>query len=425
MTEREAFLAAIAEAPHDDVPRLVYADWLDERDDPLGEFIRLQLELEPLRIPRSDPRAELERNRLLHKIPPGKDYPDRKTPLACKLDRERELLRSYQADWLGSVADLKDQADHFSPEFRRGFVASAKIGLSEFREHGAALRRACPTLQELIILGTLGQCGSLAVQPALEGLAALTLAGWINAADADALARSPHLAALWSLTVWIDPEGEEDSCRALARLPGLRELVLVQLWGGVSTNHPEEFDRRADQLAASVNAERGQPLARVERPFTRLFPLDGIHIGYGINAGHLPGGQPVLVTESNRPVLIHFDADGRMLREEQLDLTDKLFRPPPFSWEKCDAKELIEVLGREIGFVPGPIFVREFSADAADVGVCCWGIHEEAMQSPATIDPDESEEIGGSISWWLSPGQFCLPFGNCYWADGLGRIHSS
>ncbi len=36
-------LAAIYAAPDDDEPRLVYADWLQERGDPRGEFITLQL----------------------------------------------------------------------------------------------------------------------------------------------------------------------------------------------------------------------------------------------------------------------------------------------------------------------------------------------------------------------------------------------
>jgi uncharacterized protein (TIGR02996 family) len=39
----EDLLAAIYEHPDDDGPRLVYADWLQERDDPRGEFITLQL----------------------------------------------------------------------------------------------------------------------------------------------------------------------------------------------------------------------------------------------------------------------------------------------------------------------------------------------------------------------------------------------
>ena len=43
--EPDAFLQTICANPDDDAPRLVYADWLDERGDSLGEFIRVQVEL--------------------------------------------------------------------------------------------------------------------------------------------------------------------------------------------------------------------------------------------------------------------------------------------------------------------------------------------------------------------------------------------
>jgi uncharacterized protein (TIGR02996 family) len=43
--EDEAFLRAIAAAPADDLPRLVYADWLEERDDPRAAFLRAEVEL--------------------------------------------------------------------------------------------------------------------------------------------------------------------------------------------------------------------------------------------------------------------------------------------------------------------------------------------------------------------------------------------
>jgi uncharacterized protein (TIGR02996 family) len=38
--EVDGFLARICEVPDDDGPRLIYADWLDEQGDPLGDFIR-------------------------------------------------------------------------------------------------------------------------------------------------------------------------------------------------------------------------------------------------------------------------------------------------------------------------------------------------------------------------------------------------
>ena len=40
----DPYLAAIREQPDDALTRLVYADWLDERDDPRGEFLRLEVE---------------------------------------------------------------------------------------------------------------------------------------------------------------------------------------------------------------------------------------------------------------------------------------------------------------------------------------------------------------------------------------------
>ena len=45
MSDEAAFLMAIQSRPRDDLPRLVFADWLDERDDPRGDFIRLHLAL--------------------------------------------------------------------------------------------------------------------------------------------------------------------------------------------------------------------------------------------------------------------------------------------------------------------------------------------------------------------------------------------
>ena len=45
MNHEEEFLQQIVAAPEDVEPRLVYADWLEERGDPRGDFIRIQCEL--------------------------------------------------------------------------------------------------------------------------------------------------------------------------------------------------------------------------------------------------------------------------------------------------------------------------------------------------------------------------------------------
>jgi uncharacterized protein (TIGR02996 family) len=45
MSTDAAFLAAIAANPVDHLPKLVYADWLEERNDPRAEFLRVQYAL--------------------------------------------------------------------------------------------------------------------------------------------------------------------------------------------------------------------------------------------------------------------------------------------------------------------------------------------------------------------------------------------
>jgi uncharacterized protein (TIGR02996 family) len=105
---RESLLGPILKSPEDDVARLVYARWLERHSDPLGEFIRLQIELEPLRHPREDPVEELERHHRLDGIPPGAAQRDPDWYLTRQLDREEELLRQHRSVWLGAAADLEN-----------------------------------------------------------------------------------------------------------------------------------------------------------------------------------------------------------------------------------------------------------------------------------------------------------------------------
>ena len=71
--DEAAFLERVCAQPDDDGPRLVFADWLDERDDPRGQFIRVQLALSRLSV------DDARRNRLI--------------------DREAALLARYYASW--------------------------------------------------------------------------------------------------------------------------------------------------------------------------------------------------------------------------------------------------------------------------------------------------------------------------------------
>jgi uncharacterized protein (TIGR02996 family) len=77
MTDDGGFLQAILAALSDDVPRLVYADWLEERGDPRAELLRLECQL--MGLPPEAPSATRLRTRL------------------------RELCLAAEPDWVGLV----------------------------------------------------------------------------------------------------------------------------------------------------------------------------------------------------------------------------------------------------------------------------------------------------------------------------------
>jgi uncharacterized protein (TIGR02996 family) len=83
-------LAAVFAAPDDDAPRLVYADWLQQRGDPRGELIMLQ-------VARARGRAKKGQRR-----------------------REDELLDEHASKWLRSLGAYADK----HTRFERGFVVA-------------------------------------------------------------------------------------------------------------------------------------------------------------------------------------------------------------------------------------------------------------------------------------------------------------
>jgi uncharacterized protein (TIGR02996 family) len=112
MTHDDAFLQAIIESPDDDSLRLIYADFLDERGDPRGEFIRVQVTLAN-----------------------SSDQP-RKQELEA---RERELLKRHEQQWVTPVRPwVKAWA------FRRGFVEDIKADLDTVLANADKLFAAAP-----------------------------------------------------------------------------------------------------------------------------------------------------------------------------------------------------------------------------------------------------------------------------------------
>jgi uncharacterized protein (TIGR02996 family) len=117
MDRAKAFLDATREEPDDDAHGLIYADWLEERGDPRGAFIRAQVRL--ARMDADDPaRLDLE-------------------------DEVQDLLAEDGEEWAAPLPGLVREW-----EFRRGFVECIPLLSAAFRTHADRLFDALP-LREL------------------------------------------------------------------------------------------------------------------------------------------------------------------------------------------------------------------------------------------------------------------------------------
>ena len=107
--EREAFLKAIFDAPADDLPRLVFADWLEERaESAWAELIRLQCDLRP------NPHGIEREQELIHRV-----YPVIVAEAKSILERGFRLSRRLEipAEKLADPAALRNTALREHPEW--------------------------------------------------------------------------------------------------------------------------------------------------------------------------------------------------------------------------------------------------------------------------------------------------------------------
>ncbi|MCA9069901.1 MAG: TIGR02996 domain-containing protein, partial [Planctomycetaceae bacterium] len=102
-SQHQYFFELIREHPGDDMPRLIYADWLDEQGDPRGEFIRIQCEL--ANVPCRDT-ARVDMGRVI------------------KLEnREQDLLKKYNKVWTKAFDTFQVQ----KTDFHRGFLSKVNL----------------------------------------------------------------------------------------------------------------------------------------------------------------------------------------------------------------------------------------------------------------------------------------------------------
>src|SRR5690242_19351884 len=208
MSYRQAFLDDILAHPDDDVPRLVYADWLDEHGEPArAEFIRVQVRLAAL--------------------PEGAD----ECPELGR--RERQLLREHRERWLEPLRGLVRDA-----RFRRGFVEHAQFDAETFLDHGDEAFAREPIRSVSFLERPAGTLTQIAGSPHLARLTALDLRQHrthghvavqrVSEAEMAALAGSPSVAGLKALDLSSCPlgAGAVEALAASPYLAGLETLVL-------------------------------------------------------------------------------------------------------------------------------------------------------------------------------------------------------
>jgi uncharacterized protein (TIGR02996 family) len=219
MTDEPALLAAVAAAPDDDTPRLVYADWLDDHGRPeRAEFIRVQC-------------------RLAAASPADDDYP-------LLLDQQAELvarLKTFDPPPPPRHTDPPRVHDHDLADYERGFPATVTWYVRS--GNPADFRRGLPALEAHLAASparSLETVGLTAVEaaefvnlPLLANLRGLTLAvsddspfGRAGVAVAEALASSPHVKHLRRLNLVADLTDDALAVLAGADLSGLADLTL-------------------------------------------------------------------------------------------------------------------------------------------------------------------------------------------------------
>ena len=140
LTEHRAFLNAISERPEDDLPRLVYADYLDETGDPdRAEFIRVQIALAKL----TEGDAQWS-----------------------SLDARQNELQKDQAEWRLPIRGIQ--------RFRRGFVEAIAVTADWLIDAPEPVLRFAP-IRELRVINADNSVSALAGVPGLDRIETLDL----------------------------------------------------------------------------------------------------------------------------------------------------------------------------------------------------------------------------------------------------------
>ena len=337
----------------------MFADWLDERGDPLGEFIRVQVELSH----RQDRLGDEETQRLL--------------------DREDELQEECWAGW----------TDLWELHFRRGLPEKIRLSDLDFPDAFSSVLDAWPTIRTLS-LGSPRAIQGIANCPHLSRAWALHLEGWHEPEVVEALLDSPYWNAAATLRLNLHAQGPAPQLLDLPSQVALSRLELVQPFAGSMVGRDGQFfDNAIIEIVQEFNYAVGRDWALLLRPYERLFPLLG-DLGGRFFAGHLKSGAAALfgiAPPGRRVAFCTFTDTGRVDKSLWEDTTD-----PPWTRDRLRVR-----FGFELGFIR----VREFEANNR-LAVRFWPRAAQAIIADSTYDYDP--EIAAHLA---DPVKFAVGFG--------------
>lgn len=351
--DEAAFLRTIRENPDADLPRLVYADWLEERGHQVrAQFLRVHLELERL----------------------TEDSPHR-----------REL-----AFWCRTQLDTQPHLlfePPLQPKFARygrGLIEAAEFWNASDGEIASAFHLA--PLRRIWVYGLDRWLSQLKRVPVENCLHTLDLTGNRLTADAllslAAVMRFPHLKELVLTGCGLDDEAARVLCE---RMP-FRESERIHV--GANPFSLDAFRRLRDHFGPRM-------LTTAERDPEALYP---IHVDGDFTVGHDKDLMQVFVwmaaTEAN---VAWFDFAGNLLRTETHDYGGS-----------DDLDAIRDEILADAEFRPATIWVKRFEFDDG----CGIGDYPRALFHELGHPVGRPQEADFQ-DWakWLEDGKFCWYLG--------------
>jgi uncharacterized protein (TIGR02996 family) len=380
---RKTFSQAVIDAPEDDSPRLVFADWLEDNGDPdRAEFIRAQIRLAEILAAFSPPdRETLERifyGAVDDWRSPG-DSPERRE-LAYRC---RRLLDAHEREWLAPLGGVMPCEWNWC----RGFLYVVQTDLAWLQAFGEVLFDL-HAVRRLVATGLNGDVGVLHHIPAHHRLLALDLilAG-IDHLALQKLTTLQHLSRLTELGLMFN-RLRDSSVEFLCGEPFFQRLSLLQLCGNQFTDDGRA--RLRDHFGNRVSFSRER---HPERVFAfQSSPEKKIWAGAGRDFT-----QILFLEDNGADLRAIFDYAGDLLQCQR----------------RYDARASRKEWLATVGYKPATIQIKRFP-----------DIHDFPRGFSAQFDnPDDQPEDYANarnfIDRWLAAGAY--RYGSCcggHWFNG-------